>query len=369
MPRARDADLSPVGEHGGPTQRRVRATLAAVGGYWRPLAGLARLLEELGELAETLPTAGSGGNVGPEDDVEPKSDVEPKDDVEPENDVGSELADLWIISTVLADQFLAAVEEPSSTSPRPGAGGGSLESLVSRAGVLARIVNYYDGPKTPRSVDALPSLGDAVAEFHRALARLASASGVDLGPAVAAKLDAVAVRDAGRFAALTQDPSTAPSLASFRKVDASRLGLGRAARLWGAPDWSGRSAGAHAQAMAPGLAAFTRAADRERLDAYIVPGPELDSEDRLSRWLEGLLSALSGHDPLAPTAPTAASMARTCGEREFTFNGTPMALLTFSPVYPDDDPRHSGLGTFVAVRPSSRTRRPQAASTVGRAGC
>ncbi len=73
------------------TQEQVRTTLGAVGGYWRPLAAVARLLEELGELAEILmsPTPDAG-------------------------DLAEELADLWIITTALADQFLWDVAEPDS---------------------------------------------------------------------------------------------------------------------------------------------------------------------------------------------------------------------------------------------------------------
>ena len=37
---------------GGAGQQLVRATMIAAGGYWRPLAAVARLLEELAELSE-----------------------------------------------------------------------------------------------------------------------------------------------------------------------------------------------------------------------------------------------------------------------------------------------------------------------------
>lgn len=117
------------------SQQLVRATLAHVGGYWRPLAAVARLLEELGELAELL-----------------------QGTAQERAELASELADLWIITTAVADQFLGEVAEPGSRPP--GARGSQdddartadapdaqLRPLVVAAAQIARIVNYYDGPK------------------------------------------------------------------------------------------------------------------------------------------------------------------------------------------------------------------------------
>ncbi len=79
--------------------------MLAAGGYWRPLAAVARLLEELGELSELL-------FVGDE----------------PAGGIAGELADLWIITTALADQFL-------DRGGRPGerfGGGGRLRRAAWR---------------------------------------------------------------------------------------------------------------------------------------------------------------------------------------------------------------------------------------------
>jgi hypothetical protein len=147
-----------------PTQARVRATLNAVGGYWRPLAAVARLLEELGELAEIL--------------VSPTPDA---------GERAEELADLWIIT------------EPDSHPRRTPPSHDLFAELLVAAGLIARIVNCYDGPKTPRSLDGWVSLSDAVAEFHRVLADVAHAHDVDLAAAVRGKLAAIPTLDAGRF--------------------------------------------------------------------------------------------------------------------------------------------------------------------------
>jgi NTP pyrophosphatase (non-canonical NTP hydrolase) len=276
------------------TQLLVRSTIAGVGGYWRPLAAVARLLEELGELAESL--AGSA-----------------RDD----DGLASELADLWIITTAVADQFLGEVAEPDSDPVGSPAPADTLGGLVAAAGTIARIVNYYDGPKTPRSLAGWPSLSDAVVEFHKRLAAVANAHGVDLGAAVEDKLRAIPARDSDRFAPAGHDPSTAPSLTLFRHLQGARV---EQARLWGAPAWTPQTLARNAAAIAPTLTAFTRAATREHLEGYVIAGPALDSEESPDEWARAALGELElrdpGHgedvpEPIAEGAP----------EMAFAFNG------------------------------------------------
>ncbi len=221
----------------GETQGRVRRTMLEAGGYWRPLAAVARLLEELGELSELLARTAAA-----------------------HDELAGELADLWIITAALADQYLAEVPEPTSAAP-PGDGADALEPLaaaVAAAGEIARVVNYYDGPKTPRALAALPTLAVAVPSFHRRLGLLAGSSGVDLATAVARKLDLVHATDMERFGPTRSDPSTAPVLDRLRAAEPETIAL----RLWGAPE----SDAAHA------LGAFLKACGPERLDAFVVEG-------------------------------------------------------------------------------------------------
>ncbi len=277
---------------GGSTQRLVRATLARVGGYWRPLAAVARLLEELGELAEILQSSAQ----------------------EPE-ELAAELADLWIITTAVADQFLGEVREPGSHPTgehgNPDRGelaarraGDQLAPLVVAAAQIARIVNYYDGPKTPRSLDGWPSLNDAVATFQLALAAFARATAIELSAAVADKLRFISSRDANRFAPAEHDPSTAPCLELFRRIETTPWGedIGRA-RLWGAPAWAARSPTANAVALIPTLRAFARAASRERLEGYVIAGPELESVELAEAWSRAVLRELAGEERLLAGEP------------------------------------------------------------------
>ena len=228
----------------------MRETIAAVGGYWRPLAGLARLLEELGELAQDLTDAAGSAAIE------------------------AELADIWIISTALADQFLALVADPGIAFGRPAETQPALLELVAAAAPVARIVNYYDGPKTPRPGDELGSLNDAIARLHEALGLLAMTLDVDLARAVTRKLGAIGARDRGRFAPAAHDPSAAPVLMRFQEArGSSTTGAGASARLWGAPDPSDADPQARARQIARDLVTFTRAARPERIEGYVIELP------------------------------------------------------------------------------------------------
>jgi hypothetical protein len=332
---------------GEPTRERVRATIGQVGGYWRPLAAVARMQEELGELAELLlaspdaPLPGNSNVAAPEDSYAPPSgdsDTAQAGNTDVANPCGerftSELADLWIITTVLSDQFLGAVAEPGSyRGHRPddgvdrASGGGEavrgdlLGDLLVAAGRIARIVNYYDGPKTPRAFEGWISLGEAVAGFHRAIAQAAHAHGVDLAKAVNAKLDAIPALDSGRFGAAEHDPSTAASLEWFRAARVSSAGFDLCcARMWGAPEWSSEPA-VSIQAIVADLTSFTKAAIWERLDAYLICCPtRFSSAAILDEWLKRLLLEIAARDPMGGDSTTVPEPT-VAGERRFTFNG------------------------------------------------
>ncbi len=237
------------------------------GGYWRPLAAVARLLEELGELVELL--------------VEERVS---------EGALASELADLWIITTALADQYRIAIGDPQGPvplldAPRSAAG------LLITAGQIARVVNFYDGPKLPRSPGDLPSLTEAIGAFHGELELLCGTLRVDLAHAVSEKFAVIHGRDMKRFAREDSDPSTAAVLARLPPSVAGR-------RLWGGPAARPGAGGRDlAQELAPSLLAFTRAARAEGLEGYVIALPgELGSAE-LTRALGELRAALGEVDP------------------------------------------------------------------------
>lgn len=233
----------------GRAQLLVRETMLAAGGYWRPLAAVARLLEELGEVAELLATHAP-----------------------PADELAGELADLWIITTALADQYLADVPEPCSAQGGPASASASASgsasgspsplALIAAAGAIARVVNHYDGPKTPRTGARMPSLAGAVAAFHVELRALAGALRLDLATAVTGKLRAIGDRgDLSRFERSGHDPSTAAVLDRYRAA----LGARAPQRLWGGPDWGEQTEEC--------VDAFAKAAAAEGLEALVLAGP------------------------------------------------------------------------------------------------
>jgi hypothetical protein len=319
------------------TRERVRSTIGLVGGYWRPLAAVARLQEELGELAELLVSGRPDNGLLSSDDAPRPSEDE---------SLAHELADLWIITTALSDQFLGAVAEPGNGDSAGRASGESgndlLGDLLAAAGPIARIVNYYDGPKTPRSFDGWISLSDAIAQFHRSLASAAHARGVDLAKAVHAKLDAIPTIDSGRFGSGRHDPSTAPSVERLRALhaksaqpDAARpvgdtarvdFDLG-CARLWGSPDWSVDDAASNMRAIVADLISFTKAAPWEGLDAYLICGPPCSSVALRQDWLRRVLSEVSACDPSGGEQAFAELLDGV--ESSFVFNGMRLLVSTF----------------------------------------
>ncbi len=236
------------------TQRLVRETMLAAGGYWRPLAAVARLLEELGELSELLETGTEG------------------------EELAGELADLWIITTALADQFLAEVEEPGTGSEAIA----DLGMLLAAAGPIARVVNHYDGPKVPRAGEPMPTLQGSITGFHMALLAFAGARRIDLAGAVRAKIAHIHARgDIERFAREGFDPSSAPVLGA-RPADAP-------SRVWGAPEpQGGERAAGHAARARGSMEMFAKAARAEQLQGILLALPAGAGDS----WLDEFVAEL-----------------------------------------------------------------------------
>jgi NTP pyrophosphatase (non-canonical NTP hydrolase) len=316
-------------------QAQVHAMIAAIGGYWRPVNAVARLLEELAELGEELTTADAEGHC---------------------EKLSGEFADLWIISACLANQFtvILADDRGEGAEPHPDGAGGGFVRLVEEAGRIARVVNYYDGPKNPRSLDGFPTLTAAITSFHRTLRMLAVSHGVDLDAAVESKVADVTERDRGRFA-VSYDPSTADSLGAFKPVlrAAQRPSSRTAHRLWGAPTWDGRLTVEHnVDLIIPFLTCFAKAAERENLDGFVIrlpDGQEIGDLPALSRQLSRVLLCLAARGP-QPNAAFPAE-ARTQGW-QFSFGGTRLRISVFSPLSPAPYSHRCEHGTFVLLQPA-----------------
>lgn len=317
-------------------QRQVHAVIEAVGGYWRPAAGVLRLMEELGEFVERL---SEGAN-----------------DEQSRNALAEELADLWIITACTANQFLINLEglriDEHST---PVGDDGIVRRLIIHAGRIARIVNYYDGPKSPKSMEVLPPLRNAIASFQAHLENLAQHQGVALDPAVVQKLQKSSSRDAGRFQS-SYDPSTSEAIGDFSSIlDKVPSRFARQARLWGAPIWPARlSPEQYArQQLCDPLAMFAKAAAREDLDGFVISRP-IDEPvtiiDQVDAWLSRLLRAIVMTDPTLGTQVFDFSNKTSL---QFSYCAVRMTAMVFSDIYPDDHPRNSGKGTYVLLQPEA----------------
>lgn len=101
-------------------QARVDASIRALGGYWPPLANLARLLEECGELARAVNQAHGPKRVKP---GEPHADAR--------EEIGDALYTLLVLAnslTVDAETALADVLEKVRARVEPPTSGGDFNT-------------------------------------------------------------------------------------------------------------------------------------------------------------------------------------------------------------------------------------------------
>lgn len=318
-------------------QQKVAEVIDGLGGYWAPSSAVARILEELGELAEVLSTI-QGGFI--------------------DHSIAEELADLWIITTCLANQFCIFL--PESEQQRYGESSSSFEVsdlslLLVQAGLIARVVNYYDGPKPPRSLEDWVPLGKAVRLFHAHLFWIADFFKVDLESAIDHKLDESAIRDKGRFRT-NFDPSTAHCLNNFQAIaQETPCTFAPVARLWGAPTWDNeRSLVENVRRCIPYLVRFTKCAKLEGLDFFVIEMNDLHSNNDGMSMLTGrfreLLHVFASEDP------TVNRSFRGPVDRpgwQFGFNGVRLFISVFSNIYSSDHPRHSPDSTFIVLQPET----------------
>ena len=313
-----------------PVQRELDEMIRSVGGYWPPLAAVARLLEELGELAEIVENPSTYTAA-----------------------IGNELADVWVITTAIANQFNIDLSRyPAKAIDLSDEEPTALGILLQRAGRIARTINYYAGPKTPRRFDDWSLLGPAIADLHSALGILAKTHNIDLDSAIHGKIRLSRSRDAGRFTA-GFDPSTAATLNRFQKSMANTAcPFARHARLWGAEEWRATRTFSHnVDLIVPTMISFTKAALLEGLDGFVVQigGQEhVDTMHGLSETFRHLLSALADRDP--QTNPGLHGDIERPGW-QFQFNGLRLFVSVFSPLYPTGHSRRSSTGTFVMFQP------------------
>lgn len=312
-------------------QRALQGAIRSVGGYWPPLSAVARLLEELGELAD----AAYG--------YKPDRSTA----------IGEELADLWIISTCLASQYCIELAEAEQSPVAQDVGELLLRGLRC-AGEIARTINYYDGPKNPRTLEGWVPLGRQIRKFHEVLFELADQCRVQLRTVVQQKITTMATRDATRFKP-GFDPSTAPSLVAFRRlVDRTACPFAHHARLWGTPTWNSlQTIEQNTSAITAVLTALAKCARYEQIDGLVAQMPECLASDRfdnLGTLLNRVLRTLCEMDEV--NNRSFASQVDEPGW-QFEFRDVRFFISVFSPHYPANHPRHSPDDHYIFFQPES----------------
>lgn len=309
-----------------PTQQKVHELICTVGGYWPPLAAVARLIEELAELTEA-------------------SQAHPMDKTE----LGSELADVFIISTCIGNQFCAALEPLEALVGREGStiNGARDETpdrcivqLLQSAGAIARTINYYEGMKPLKPGESVICLEVSIRRLQRVLIEIALAMELDLLREVEAKLEKASRRDASRFQPRA-DPITSPVLERFDLIRLNTECVFSAnAKVWGSHEWDkDLSFEANVGRSVSDLERFLRAADEEGLDAFVFEVQDAGSGESvtsLARATKRLLDVLSSLDPSGRRATT-----EDVGSPDwhFSFAGQRLFVITFAPCYPPTSAR------------------------------
>ena len=153
------------------TQREVDTAIRSMGGYWVALASLARISEELGELAAAI----EGGHKG---------------------QIAGEAADVVVASIALANQYaldLGSIESVSFANSNP------LHGALINAGQISRATNRFEGSKPPKPGEGGGSLAAEFVSLFNFLAQIVGCSTAKLFEMAVEGVRSNALRDAKRF--------------------------------------------------------------------------------------------------------------------------------------------------------------------------
>lgn len=263
-------------------QRNIDEHIQKLGGYWRSISALARLQEEIGELAELI--------------IEEKSNLD---------ELKEETADIYIISTCLANQYINNLEEvymkiaiPTNTKELQELSSGlSITDLFFyiqiQAGKIARIINHYAGDKIKKTTEKNRNLGSEIAYLHKYLILFANNFKFNLFHSIDRVLKKSAQRDKNRFS-LMHDPTTTLSLKRYKELINQLTGKITEQKLWGSYECnSNRSMKNNIEKNVPSFIHFCKCAQIEGIDGYVF---EISASDNTNiEVLNNLLDVLSIH--------------------------------------------------------------------------
>ncbi|MFS0752565.1 hypothetical protein [Oceanobacillus sp. 1P07AA] len=264
-------------------QRNIDVHIQKLGGYWRSISALARLQEEIGELAELM--------------MEENFNID---------DMKEETADIYIISTCLANQYINKLEEvymkiaiPTNTKELQELRSGlSITDLFFhiqiQAGKIARIINHYDGDKIKKSTEKNRNLGSEIAYLHKYLILFANHFKFNVFESIDKVLKKSALRDKNRFSFM-HDPTTTLTLKRYKTLINQSTSKITEQKLWGSYEWDpNRSMESNICKSIPSFIHFCKCAQIEGLDGYVFEIAASDNTDTVV--LNNLLDILSIHN-------------------------------------------------------------------------
>jgi NTP pyrophosphatase (non-canonical NTP hydrolase) len=198
-------------------QNKVDGMVIHLGGYWKPLSALARVLEELGELAEILLEAEKIN----------KQELE------------GELADIFIISTCIANQYCVKLSGQATLPLIKEDIYSNLDlflMLTHQASKISRIVNSYDGDKKLKPDSKRIYLTNEIENFHHILFKLSDLLKVNLTLNIENTIEKCMKRDKGRFDNIS-DPVSEESKVSILKDFPEKF---NDKKIWGLKKWDHR---------------------------------------------------------------------------------------------------------------------------------
>ncbi|MCJ7841654.1 YqcI/YcgG family protein [Lederbergia sp. NSJ-179] len=324
-------------------QKLIDGSIRSLGGYWRSISALARLMEELGELGEILL------------DVPDESE-----------ELGGELADIFVISTCIANQYLSDLKLEYERMGFPtdinelnliNCNDSIYEKFLKMsmiAGRIARIINHYEGDKVKKPKERDRTLGSEISKLHYELIGLSNLLNINIFHYVSKVVNISSVRDKNRFK-ISHDPTTEASLDRFKSViNETACFFSQKAKVWGSYEWdSNISIKDNVRNTLPSLMRFTKCAEIEALDGFVIEV----RDDRYANDIDGLSTVLKEtFNVIAENDPTGKNCMKENIEDEnwqFSFNNVRLFVTTFANFYSENNPRYSPIvgSSFIFLQP------------------
>ncbi|MBL0941233.1 MAG: YqcI/YcgG family protein [Alphaproteobacteria bacterium] len=302
-------------------QYKIHKHIKRVGGYWTPLSTLARVSEELGEICQIAHSSESA------------------------EELALEVADLFVITTCLANQYscnlsveynktgiprvLNNLHDSGWTSPL----GSNIYVMAHLIGELARVVNSYDGEKKPKMGAQLPTIQELTAKLHSVILTYAIVNKLDIIEHINSTLATSALRDKDRFDRL-YDPTMCEALEKFNIIrNQIECPYAKLAKIWGSPDWKMQESFTNnLKNIMPVLNRFTKIAPSENLDGFVIAAPKKygNALDTLIKFTRKSLQFFSEADPKGEHCMNKKIDDPTW---QFSYNGLRLFIITFAPLY------------------------------------